>query len=161
MELQFEQVKLMQIFVSGRPYAQSRPRFVNGRVISSTSKGLKEWRARLRKEIRAATSELGLKKLEGAVFVDMVFLMPIKDKKRWGQVCHTKPDIDNLVKAVWDVMEGARMFARGDSQVGVSDCSKVWCKPSEEGLFLKVGYVQIKKSPQLGAEGVPEWLHGN
>lgn len=161
MELDFEQQKLMQVWVAGRPYAQQRPRFVNGRVISSTSDGLKDWRARVRKSIRAATAELGLKKLEGALCVDLVFLLPIKDKARHWQVAHTKPDKDNLEKVVLDVMEGAQLFALGDSQVGAGEVVKVWCPPGHEGVLVKLSRIRIKKSPQLDAEGVPEWLHGD
>lgn len=161
MALQFEQVKLMQLFVAGRPYAQSRPRFVNGRVISSISPGLKEWRARLRKEVRAASSALEMQHLEGALCVDLVFFIPIKQKSRHGQVCYTKPDKDNLEKPVFDVMEGAKLFKKGDGQIGAGETIKIWCAYGQEGVSVKLSRIRTKKSPQRDAEGVPDapdWL---
>lgn len=153
MGVELEHQKLLQLFVAGRPYAQSRARHVNGNVYSNASKGLKEWKERLRVSIRAASSELELKQLDGALFVDLVFFMPVKDKARHGQLCYTKPDKDNLEKAVLDVMEGARMFFKGDSQVAAGEVVKVWCPYGQEGVFISMGRVRAKESPQRDAEG--------
>ena len=161
MQLEFEQQKLMQVWVAGRPYAQERPRFVNGKVLSSTSKGLKDWRGRLRSAIRAATRELSLKELEGPLCVDLVLLMPVKDRGRWWQLCHTKPDKDNLEKAVLDVMEGAGIFAKGDSQVAAGEVVKVWCPPGHEGALVKLSRIRVKNAPHEAGQvvcGELDWL---
>ena len=163
MQPKIEQQNVIQIRVAGVPHAQSRPRFVNGRVISSISKGLKLWRAAIRKEIRAAKKSIGFDPLVGAVAVDITFFCPIKDAKRWGTLKDTKPDKDNLEKAVLDVLEANDYFAIGDSQVAVGQVIKVFCQPSDAGAFIRVSRVRIvpsqEKSPSEGLKSNNiEWL---
>lgn len=154
----------MQIYVRGRPYAQTRARHVQTGdkmvTYSSASKGLKKWRSDLLTELKRAKASLGLQPLEGAVCVDMVFMLPVKDKRRHGEVCHTKPDKDNLEKAVLDMMEKAGLFALGDSQVGVGQVVKLWCAPGQEGCQIQLKRVRVaKKIPaQGGDDEIAGWL---
>lgn len=166
--IKFETQDLMRFFVRGRAYAQTRAKHVQKGdkivVYSNASKGLKKWKQDCIKEIRAACSVTGVHSVEGAICVDMVFFLPVQEAKRWGQVCSTKPDKDNLEKAVLDCMEVCGVFAVGDSQVGVGQTAKIWCKSGEEGVLVEVKRVRVapvpeKKEAHCGAsEEVLEWL---
>jgi Holliday junction resolvase RusA-like endonuclease len=126
---------------------------------SSATKELKKWRADLGKALSAARRELGLDPVVGALCVDIVFCIPIKERKRWGEICHTKPDKDNLEKAVLDCMEKAQLFAVSDSQVGVGQTMKVWCSPGNEGAHIQLKRVRVaKKIPAIAGEDDLDWL---
>jgi len=163
--IEIQTQNILQLFVAGRPYAQTRARHVvrddgSSQVYSNASKGLKAWKARLGAEMRLARSTALPEPLAGALCVDMTFMMPIKDKRFWGQLCHTKPDKDNLEKAVLDVMEDNGYFAVGDSQVAAGEVVKVWCRPGQEGVLVRLGRARIKKAPAQESEGeaAGDWL---
>jgi len=161
--IKFETQNVMQIWVPGRAFAQTRARHTKNGVYSSASKGLKKWRSDLIREISAAMNVLRIGKLEGAVCVDMVFMIPIREVARWGMVCHTKPDKDNLEKAVLDCMEQAGVFAVGDSQVGVGQTVKMWCQPGQEGARIEISMVRVHSGPETdkaphGALNGLDWL---
>lgn len=165
----FQHQNIMQLFVRGKPHAQTRARHVQKgdvmMVYSNASKGLVKWRADLKRELSAASRMMGVSRLEGALCVDLVFFMPIKDHARHGQVCYTKPDKDNLEKAVLDVMAEAGLFAVGDSQVGVGQTAKLWCSPEQAGVLIALRRVRVaqgpEKTPARGGEGqgdALDWL---
>lgn len=161
--IELETQDVMQIFIRGSARAQTRARHVQkGNTVvtySSATKGLKKWRADLIAQLKIAKRDLGLDPLEGALCVDMVFLMAIKQKSRWGQICYTKPDKDNLEKAVLDCMEKAGLFAVSDSQVGVGQQMKVWCAPGDEGAEIKLKRVRVaKKIPADEGGDNLDWL---
>ena len=160
MKLDLEVQKLMQFFVSGKPHPQTRPRMnkKTGHVYSNANKNLVMWKNSLKKSMSAASMDPACFGVEGAVCVDMVFYLPIKDKKRHGQICHTKPDKDNLEKAVLDIMEECGIFKVGDSQVGVGEVIKLWCCYGDEGVFIKVGRVRPKKNPAPCRVDSLDWL---
>lgn len=162
--MQIETQKLMQIFVSGKPHAQTRARHnANGQIYSNATKGLKMWKQRLRADFSLVQQRKGLSRLSGALCVDMTFLMPILEVKRWGELAHTKPDKDNLEKAVLDVMGECGFFEVGDSQVAAGEVRKFWCQPGQEGVLIEISYARAKKIPAVeGGEmdnmGNSDWL---
>lgn len=156
----------MQLFVAGAPYAQTRARHVvrddgSQQVYSNASEGLKRWKASLGQAIRKARRELALEPLAGVLCVDMVFRLPTKQKDRWGELHVLKPDKDNLEKAVLDVMGDAGLFAVGDQQVAAGGPIKLWCRPAEAGVFIRIARARVKKEAPAGGEpagaGV-DWL---
>jgi len=107
---------MITLHIDGIPVPQGRPRartFKIGndcRVQMYDPPKSKEWKEYIR--LKAEYSQM--KKLEGAIKMDLVFWMPRaksnKDKH------HTKrPDVDNLAKAVKDALEG--IAYKNDSQV--------------------------------------------
>jgi len=158
--IKLETQNVMQFWVPGKPCAQSRARHTKNGVYSSASKGLKNWRAKLVSEMLRAGRVSGVTQLEGALLVDMVFMLAIKDRRRHGEVCHTKPDKDNLEKAVLDCMAEAQLFAVGDSQVGAGQVVKVWCAPGSEGVHVALKRVRMaKKIPAQGGDNEKvDWL---
>lgn len=161
--IEIEREKLLWFYVQGKPLAQSRGRHVvkNGKfhVYSDATKGLTAWKGAIRRAVVAAMGELGLESLEGTLCVDMGFLMPIKDKARWWKLSETKPDKDNLEKAVLDSMGDAKLFKVGDGQVCIGNIMKLSVPTESGGVVVVVSRVKIKKSPTVQSGGqVPEWL---
>lgn len=162
--IKFDEQELIRVFVRGRAHAQTRARHTKNGVYSDASKMLIKWKKDLVDEIRAAMRIKMMSKIDGAICVDMVFLLPVKKKQLHNTVCHTKPDKDNLEKAVLDCMQAAGVFAVGDGQVGVGQTAKVWCKPGEEGVWLRVSRVRVsqqgekRKAPHGALNAKVEWL---
>lgn len=73
---------------------------------------------------------------EDAVYLDITFYYSIKSKKRWGQWKTSKPDLDNSVKSLQDVM--TRMgFWKDDSQIALLKLKK---RLSEHpGILIETG----------------------
>lgn len=157
MKPSFEVLKLLQLRVHGIPCAQTRPRMSKGVVYSNASKGLKIWKGILKRELSAARDTMEIRAVDGALCVDMVFLLPSSDRNRWGCLAHTKPDKDNLEKAVLDVMEDVGLFVVGDSQVAAGEVLKMWCPAEDAGLLLEFSRIRTKKNPAQGG-AVPDWL---
>ena len=156
--------KVMQICVAGVPHAQTRARHVikNGKsiVYSNATQGIKLWKLKLRRELSAAFKALELNALEGALCVDMLFMIPIKDKKRHYQLSYTKPDKDSLEKACLDIMESVGFFLKGDSQVAAGEVMKMYVPHGASGVKVQLSRIRIKKAPSVGAEGKVgiDWL---
>ncbi len=164
MSVKIETQELMRIFVHGKAYAQTRARHgANGAVYSNATPGLKRWKAELKREFLGAQRLGAPKGVDGALCVDLVFLVGIQLKSRWGQLAHTKPDKDNLEKAVLDVMGDCGVFAVGDSQVAVGQTMKVWCDPRDAGVQVVLSRARVKQSAPAPGEsegdGV-DWLAG-
>lgn len=161
--IELDEEIVMQLFVAGEPYAQTRARHgPHGEVYSDASEGLKRWKALVGQAMLKAQRELALGALAGVLRVDMVFMLPTKDKSRWGQLCPMKPDKDNLEKAVLDVMGDCRMFAKGDQQVAAGGVTKLWCSGGQEGVTVRVARAKVKKEPVTTGDddghGVEDWL---
>ena len=56
--------------------------------------------------------------LEGPVGVSVKFTFAVKERRRWGHYKDTKPDCDNLVKILLDVLTGLHLW-RDDAAVAV------------------------------------------
>lgn len=96
------------LFVEGRPLAQQRPRTYSAygktRTVSLTGAN-RAWQNKVRSEIRAEWLERGNPSPMCEVEAEIVFLLPIADKRRHLQPHTARPDIDNLVKLVMDAMQ--------------------------------------------------------
>lgn len=130
----------------GTPRPKQSARFVNGRAvgIAKANVKLRHWTKRLRDEARdayviacrdEASRDLILKIMTGAIRLDAIFYMPIKDQKKWGKPHTAKPDEDNLRKAVKDVLEAAGVL-QNDSRIVGGETWKWYAK--EGGCTLKL-----------------------
>ena len=72
----------------------------------------------------------------GAVALDVSFYYSTKTKKNWGQPKTTKPDCDNMVKLLQDVLADLGFFAVGDQQVTHLLVRKYWAERPE--IVIKV-----------------------
>ena len=64
--------------------------------------------------------------IEGPVFLSVDFYFSIKDKKKQNKWKDTKPDLDNSVKLLQDVLSDLGFFAKGDEQVACLVLHKFW-----------------------------------
>ena len=62
---------------------------------------------------------------EGPVFLNVTFYYSIKAKKRWGEWKTSKPDCDNAVKLLQDVLADIGFFTTGDEQIASLRVKKI------------------------------------
>ena len=129
----------MNLFIPGIPVAQPRHRTGrNGRTYEAErGHPIYAYKAAIKK----AAKEPGGLTLAGPVEVDFEFVFPrlktASKKERWGMSKISKPDIDNLVKAVFDALNGLAFF--DDSQVAAVIASKRYVREGElPGTLVKV-----------------------
>lgn len=118
--------------VVGTPYAQPRPRFVRGRVISTASKGAKLWSEAIRRTIR----DLAVTPISGPVEVMLAFYMPTRFTDRWGTEHTMKPDVDNTAKLAIDAFTRAGVFG-DDCQVSRLTAVKFWAEHGGMGATIR------------------------
>jgi Holliday junction resolvase RusA-like endonuclease len=58
------------------------------------------------------------------ISIGIVFTFATDDKRRWGMVKHTRPDLDNCIKAVTDPLNG--IVWHDDAQIYSITATKVW-----------------------------------
>tara|TARA_R110000824_G_scaffold35913_1_gene112067 strand:+ start:85 stop:522 length:438 start_codon:yes stop_codon:yes gene_type:complete len=114
---------VIRLYIRGEPIPQPRPRVVTiggrARAISAPSKHpVTDWKKRI---MVALATQFDGDILDGPVRLDVTFLMPrpkrlMRRKDPEGEVWHTtRPDADNLVKALKDACSG--VIYKDDSQV--------------------------------------------
>ena len=114
---------MIRLEIRGAPIAQPRPRVVTiagrARAISATSKHpVKDWKKRI---MVAVESQFKGEPLQGPLRLKCSFLMPrpkrlYRKKDAEGEVwSSSRPDLDNLIKAVKDALNG--IVWHDDSQV--------------------------------------------
>ena len=114
---------VIRLYIRGEPIPQPRPRVVTiggrARAISAPSKHpVNDWKKRI---MVALATQFDGDILDGPVRLDVTFLMPrpkrlMRRKDPEGEVWHTtRPDADNLVKALKDACSG--VIYKDDSQV--------------------------------------------
>jgi Holliday junction resolvase RusA-like endonuclease len=135
---------IYSLFIPGTPIAQSRPRIntkTRGRYYANADK-IDQWKNAIlsRIESNQMIKRMGL--LTGPLEVDCLFLFHdekmAKNTYAWKS---TKPDGDNLEKAVWDCLTYNQKTNRGiwkdDSQIVTHKCEKRWTG-GESGLQLAI-----------------------
>lgn len=127
---------MLRIFAHGHPRPQPRPRFVGGRVVSTLSPLTRAWR-----ETVSSAVKFGMRRTPAwpaGCALELVFVMPTRDKKRHGRPHLNRPDVDNLAKAVMDVLEQRGALPRGDADVCVLIVTKVWGPSDMAGVHIKL-----------------------
>lgn len=133
---------MIQFFVPGIPKAKQSPRAVT-RV--RTKEGYRQldrpymyaatdkvWQTLVWMEAKLRAPEAPL---DGPLSLDLVFHMPKpKSAKRNKYWCDKRPDLDNLVKAIKDVLKG--LLYRDDSQIVSLKADKAY-SPSP-GVYIEI-----------------------
>jgi Holliday junction resolvase RusA-like endonuclease len=147
----------LTFFVAGTPRPQPRPRFVNGRAVSTLDAKSNAWKAALRAcaghvlQRAGKTSEsLGLRE---AISMELTFSFSTGEEGRFGQPHTHKPDADNLAKLVMDALVDGGLWVGDDSRVADLTVRKRWCAAGEEGVSVSV-YVDAPVQEQAA----PDWL---
>lgn len=146
--------------VHGTPRPKARPRFVRGRVITTTGELEKLWRTWLKRAIDEAVRHRGDPKplFTGAVKVTMrfTFAPPAGKRDRIGKPHTHKPDKDNLEKLCLDLMTKAGVL-KDDSQVADGPVQKLWGERA--GVVVLVEPLGCEPAAITRPEGdAPDWL---
>lgn len=145
--------------VIGTPRPKSRPRFVNGRVVTTTKDTERLWRAAVERAAREAVANSGLSApiFTGAVRTTMRFTFSPRASQRLVGSPHTqRPDKENLEKLVLDAMERAGVY-RNDSQVAAGPVEKVWGE--RPGVSVLVEEIRADETPSVPTPApAPGWL---
>lgn len=139
----------VEIEISGQPIGKGRPRFTrNGHTY--TPEKTKEYESRIHAAAWAKMQELKLKPISKFCHLELIAFMDIP--KSWPKVKRleaeygailpaSKPDVDNILKAAMDGLEGAVYVA--DSQVTSVNAKKVYCHPDKGPLlYLAVSWTE-------------------
>lgn len=65
-------------------------------------------------------------KFKGSVKLKVVFCYKTTERKKWGHLKSTKPDNDNAVKLLQDVLADLEFFETGDQQIADLRVAKFW-----------------------------------
>lgn len=127
-------------FVAGVPVEQgSKKAFVVGRravIVDNNKDRLKPWRAEVTRVARATWS-YG-RPIEGPVRVVASFVLP-RPKSVRREYPSVRPDVDKLLRALFDGITDAEVVWRDDSQVVSVETSKVY--GAEPGVHVEISSV--------------------
>lgn len=118
-----ERVPWATIHVASRPRPQSRPRVYRSGVVVSSSKPVRLCKQDIARACRAAALPPPPDK-HVAVLLELEAVIPIKDKRRHGQLHTSRPDADNLLKTVKDAIIDAGVL-HDDAQIAIAAVRKV------------------------------------
>lgn len=137
----------VEIEVSGQPQGKGRPRFTRTGKAYTPDK-TREYESRIQAAAWKAMQEAKLEPTERFVSVEIIAFMEIpkswskvkRMEAEYGALQHTtKPDLDNIVKAALDGMEGA-VYA-SDKQVTSIKAKKMYCHPDRGAvLYMSVSW---------------------
>lgn len=126
-------------WVSGEPVPQGSMRALKDKsgepYLIHSNKGLNAWRQAIVDRVKPNVTEL-----DGAVKVHCIFyLLKPKSVKRWLPWC--RPDIDKLLRAVFDALQSAGAF-KDDGQIVEVVAEKCYV---DEGPGVIIDFGPIKK----------------
>jgi len=140
-------IQTVKFRVDGPPKGKGRPRFTS-KGFAYTPPETKEYEKRIQ---QAAWVQMALQKLEAStrrcsVIIEAVMEIPKswsnvkRMEAEYGALQHTtKPDLDNIVKAALDGMEGAVYVS--DKQVTSIKARKMYCHPDRGAvLYMSVSW---------------------
>ena len=124
----------LQVYVKGTPRPQPRPRFVDGKAISTTSKPAKAYRAVVLAACKSVYAQCG--QIKGPVRLDLTLYFKCgKYRDRIGKPHTFRPDWDNCVKLWQDCAKDAHLI-EDDSKVSLGSASKLWSEDAGAILLL-------------------------
>ncbi|MBB4689805.1 RusA family crossover junction endodeoxyribonuclease [Amycolatopsis jiangsuensis] len=117
-------IEVLSVTVPGRPAPQGSKKTGSAGQLREASAYLPAWRAAVKRAVYERYRELGvvpgdLPLLLGPVAFGATFYMP------GGHRVDSPPDLDKLLRAVWDSLTAARVWEDDGRVVEVDWCSKV------------------------------------
>ncbi len=122
----------MQMVPPTRTHQEKQVKVVNGRPVFYEPQEVKAARQKLRAYLGQHVPE---KELEGPVRLTTWWCFPASGDHHDGEYRTSKPDTDNLVKMLKDVMTDLR-FWKDDAQVASEVIEKYWA--DIPGIYVKV-----------------------
>lgn len=104
------------------------------RVMTYPSKSYKEAKAIYRKALKQFAPVVPYK---APISLKIGLNYPTKDKKKIDNFKTTKPDGDNLLKVIKDVMNELNYF-EDDANVAIEEISRWWSTPDKGGIYVEV-----------------------
>lgn len=128
----------MTIIVPGIAAPQgSKKNLGNGRMVESC-KRLKAWRKAI--TIAAIEAQGSKPSIAGPVNIGIVFFLRRPKRAKFRNYPATRPDLDKLVRAVFDALTQARVWF-DDGQVCILGTSKVWA--GERGPRVEISVAEV------------------
>lgn len=138
----------LSVWVAGRPAPQGSKRHVGRGVMIESSKAVKPWREDIRQAMLIATADVCPGRPPGTfvhygmgpVVAKLVFVLPrpTATSKRRTPAATKRPDLDKLVRAVFDAIGSAGVWA-DDSQVVTVHAHKRLAEPGETtGVMIHI-----------------------
>jgi len=75
--------------------------------------------------------------MEGAISIAIMFRFPTSNKKLIGQPKTTKPDVDNSIKVILDLLTELKYW-HDDNQVFAVHASKIWVEKGKGGIQFAI-----------------------
>lgn len=126
-------MQTLNFFIRGKPEPKGRPRFTRTGHIYTPAKTLK-WERDVAIQAKGKTAE----PFTGAISITLLFRLPRPKSLPKLTVWHIKkPDLDNLVKASLDGLEG--IIFKGDQQIFQLVALKQYCQDNESpGVVVEI-----------------------
>lgn len=124
---QYGETTHLSLFISGIPLAQGRPRFRRaGKFVQTYDPAKsKSWKESVRWQFIEQMHKENRSMIEGVIEADLVFLLPRPKSLPKKTKYHVKkPDLDNLVKSVFDALQGIAFHS--DSQIYKMTVTKLY-----------------------------------
>ncbi|WP_317300894.1 RusA family crossover junction endodeoxyribonuclease [Allobaculum stercoricanis] len=126
-------MRRINIFIPEQPSKtthQSGTRYANKRTYKTAS--LIGWENTLKRHL---IKHVPNEPMHGALYLDVVFGFTTCNKKNIGKWKTTRPDTDNMIKTVKDMMTRLGYWD-DDSQVVYETCRKMWTKKA--GILIRI-----------------------
>jgi Holliday junction resolvase RusA-like endonuclease len=125
-EVLINEAQRLDIVIFLTPVPKGRPRFARGIVYTPTK--TKRFESQLKKVLKEVRKDFPL--MRGPVGMTLSFFSKAPRKTLKGVAWKTtRPDVDNLIKAVADSMNG--ILYEDDAQITQINASKLFCYPGE------------------------------
>jgi len=144
---------VVMLNIEGTPRPQPRPRFVNGRVVSTADANARMWKDQINATAKIAVEARGMLEAS-AIAVVMRFDMPTPKADRHGRPHTFRPDADNLAKLALDAVMSAGLL-KDDAAVSTLVVTKTWA--GKGGLILTLHDDDRTPSP-VPADRIPGWI---
>lgn len=117
---------------------QRKSAFVNGRIVSYPSESYKRARRQLYGLLRPHAPKIPF---EGPVYLSVAYKYETSGKSKVDTFKTSRPDGDNLLKVLKDVM-GELGFYHDDSEVAIESIARMWVAKGEGGILVTIGQVE-------------------
>ena len=123
----------MKVTLNIKPKAKARPRFGNGRAYTDHKTADYEY------QVGILYRKAGGRKHYGAMKVKAGFYFATKDKRKHYHEKTSRPDVDNLLKALFDGLN--EIAFDDDSQIVHVEAYKLWSPANQ--IFVDIDEVKI------------------
>ena len=148
-------MKMLKIVIPGSPIGQGRPKFstINGHPKAYDPEKSRNYKAYVRMLATQAMKDTGFERIDGpcAVLINAFFEVPKSKSKRFREAAlkgterpTKKPDIDNIVKAIQDALNG--LTYKDDACIVDLACHKYYGEIPQVTVYVMTRDVEQSKN---------------